>query len=70
LLSIAAALGAWEYTRMARPGRRPMMGGAVVLAALDAASGACVRWALGAAGLGWVAMLVPLCSPSRSGRAA
>lgn len=61
LLSVAAALGAWEYCRMAAAaGARPMTGWAVVLAALVPLAAHALRLGFWVPPLGLVALLVPL----------
>lgn len=61
LLSIAAALGAWEYNRLAEAtGARPMMAWGVVLAALVPLAVHGVRLGLWIPPIGIVALLVPL----------
>jgi phosphatidate cytidylyltransferase len=59
-LSAAAALAAWEYTRMAAAaGARPMMGWGVALAALVPLAVHGVRLGLWVPPVSWVALLVP-----------
>ena len=61
LLSVAAALAAWEYGRLAESaGSRPMKGWAVVLAALVPLGAHAVRLGLWVPPLGMVALLPPL----------
>lgn len=61
LLSVAAALGAWEYGRLAESaGARPMKVWGVVLAALIPLATHAVRLGLWVPPLGMVALLVPL----------
>jgi phosphatidate cytidylyltransferase len=61
LLSVAAALAAWEYVRIAEAGgARPMMGWTVVLAVLLPLAVHAARLGYRLPPLSWLAMLVPL----------
>jgi phosphatidate cytidylyltransferase len=61
LLSVAAALAAWEYARLAESsGARPMMGWTVVLAALLPLAAHAARLGYQLPPLSWMAMLIPL----------
>lgn len=60
LLSIAAALAAWEYARLAEAsGARPMMWWTVVLAALIPLALHALRLGYAVPGVAWIALLVP-----------
>jgi phosphatidate cytidylyltransferase len=61
LLSVAAALAAWEYARVAEAaGHRPLMEWTVTLAALMPLMAHAARLGYRLPPLGWFAMLVPL----------
>lgn len=61
LLAIAAALGAWEYARLAAAaGARPLVGWTVVLATLVPIALHAVRLGYAVPGISWIAMLVPV----------
>lgn len=61
LLSMAAALGAWEYARLAEAvGARPMGAWTVLLSALVPIMLHAVRLGYAVPGIAWVAMLVPV----------
>lgn len=61
LLSIAAALGAWEYARLAEAaGTRPMSKWTIVLSALIPIMLHAVRLGYAVPGIAWIAMLVPV----------
>jgi phosphatidate cytidylyltransferase len=61
LLSIAAALAAWEYARIAESaGARPMMGWTIALAALLPLAAHASRLGYRLPPLSWMAMLIPL----------
>lgn len=61
LLAIAAALGAWEYSRLAEAaGARPMGKWTIVLAALIPIALHAVRLGYAVPGISWIAMLVPV----------
>jgi phosphatidate cytidylyltransferase len=60
LLSIAAALGAWEYARLAEgAGARPMMVWGVVLSAAIPLALHALRLGFHIPGIAWIALLVP-----------
>ncbi len=61
LLSIASALGAWEYARLAEAaGARPMGKWTIVLAALIPLALHALRLGYSVPGIAWIAMLIPL----------
>lgn len=61
LLAIAAALGAWEYARLAAAaGARPLVGWTIVLATLVPIALHAVRLGYAVPGISWIAMLVPV----------
>lgn len=61
LLALAAALGAWEYARLAEAaGARPMGKWTVVLAALIPLALHALRLGYPIPGIAWIAMLVPV----------
>lgn len=61
LLSIASALGAWEYARLAEAaGARPMGKWTIVLAALIPLALHALRLGYAIPGIAWIAMLIPL----------
>jgi phosphatidate cytidylyltransferase len=60
LLSLAAALGAWEYARLAQDtGARPLMWWGIVLSALVPLSLHALRLGFAIPGIAWIALLVP-----------
>lgn len=60
LLSLAAALGAWEYERLARgTGARPLMWWGIVLSALVPLALHALRLGFAIPGIAWIALLVP-----------
>jgi phosphatidate cytidylyltransferase len=60
LLSLAAALGAWEYARLAQgTGARPLMWWGIVLSALVPLAMHALRLGFAIPGIAWIALLVP-----------
>lgn len=60
LLSLSAALGAWEYGRLAQgAGARPLMWWGIVLSALVPLALHALRLGFAIPGIAWIALLVP-----------